>query len=155
MVKIEWNKGMKRLGWTVIAWLCVVLPLWAQRGMHVEKLFDGRFKHDKQCVELLVKGRSLKPYGLTLFRSLTFEKNAKVLPQVEALVGQDALKSVDKEVGIVDGRLSYGFYRFAPYKGKDGPLRYLVYRRTKKQTILIYMEGYTDIEKLKKMLGKQ
>ena len=147
---------MKRLRLIMfMSWLCVAVPLCAQRGLQIAQLFDGRFKHDKQCVELLVKGRSLKPYDLTLFRSLTFDKHAKVLPQVEALVNQDAHKSVDKEVGLVDGRLSYGFYRFPPEKGVKGPHRYIVYRRTEKQTMLVYMEGYTDIDKLKKMLVKQ
>lgn len=146
---------MKRLRLIMLMlWLYVSVPLCAQRGLQVAQLFDGRFKHDKQCVELLVKGRSLSPYDLTLLRSLTFDKHARVLPQVEALVNQDAHKSVDKEVGLIDGRLSYGFYRFLPEKGAKGPHRYIVYRRTESQTILIYMEGYTDLDKLKKILVK-
>ena len=55
------------LGITMLA----VLPLWAQKGMHVEALFDSRFKQDKRAVEVLIKGKELKKYHLTLFRSLT------------------------------------------------------------------------------------
>lgn len=44
------------LGITMLA----VLPLWAQKGMHVEALFDGRFKQDKRAVEVLIKGKELK-----------------------------------------------------------------------------------------------
>lgn len=142
---------MKRGLLVVVIWMCVVLSLKAQQGMHVASLFDGRFKHDKQCVELLVKGKQLKPYGLTLFRSLTFEKGAAALPLVEGLVKKDEAQAVDKEIGIVEGRLSYGYYRFNPVKGKREPLRYLVYHRSPSQTILIYMEGYTSIDQLKKM----
>ena len=55
------------LGITMLA----VLPLWAQKGMHVEALFDSRFKQDKRAVEVLIKGKELKKYHLTLVRSLT------------------------------------------------------------------------------------
>ena len=50
------------LGITMLA----VLPMPAQKGMHVETLFDGRFKHDKRAVEVLIKGKELKKYHLTL-----------------------------------------------------------------------------------------
>lgn len=40
--------------------LLLALPLAAQQGMHVEELFDGRFKKDHRAVEVLIKGKELK-----------------------------------------------------------------------------------------------
>ena len=85
------------LGITMLA----VLPLWAQKGMHVEALFDGRFKQDKRAVEVLIKGKELKKYHLTLFRSLTVTDAPTLSKEIEALVSQDAETAVDKEVGKV------------------------------------------------------
>ena len=57
----------------VILWIIMlsVLSGYAQKGMHVDALFESRFKHDKRAVEVLIKGKELKKYHLTLFRSLT------------------------------------------------------------------------------------
>ena len=35
--------------------LLIALPLWAQKGMHVESLFGGRFKQDIRAVVVLIK----------------------------------------------------------------------------------------------------
>lgn len=98
------------LGITMLA----VLPLWAQKGMHVEALFDGRFKQDKRAVEVLIKGKELKKYHLTLFRSLIVTDAPTLFKEIEALVSQDAETAVDKEVGKVGTRLYYGFSAFHP-----------------------------------------
>ena len=42
-----------------------VLSGYAQKGMHVDALFESRFKHDKRAVEVLIKGKELKKYHLT------------------------------------------------------------------------------------------
>lgn len=126
----------------------------AQKGLYVASLFDGRFRHDKHCMELLVKGKPLKPYGLTLFHSLTFGHESPDLPLVSKLVAKDAQQAVDKEEAVVAGRVSYGYYRFPALKNKRTPLRYLVYHQGVEKTILIYIEGYTRIEQLKKLFRK-
>mgnify|MGYP006969151251 FL=1 len=66
------------LGITMLA----VLPLWAQKGMHVEALFDSRFKQDKRAVEVLIKGKELKKISSDPFpqpdsnrRSDTIQRN--------------------------------------------------------------------------------
>ena len=133
------------LGITMLA----VLPLWAQKGMHVEALFDGRFKQDKRAVEVLIKGKELKKYHLTLFRSLTVTDAPTLSKEIEALVNQDAETAVDKEVGKVGTRLYYGFFCF----------RYLFYRNTsvvpnsnkKPEVTVVYMEGQVTLEELKQM----
>ena len=125
-------------------------------GMHVEALFDGRFKQDKRAVEVLIKGKELKKYHLTLFRSLTVTDAPTLFKEIEALVSQDAETAVDKEVGKVGTRLYYGFFCFPP---KHERYRYLFYRNTsvvsnsnkKPEVTVVYMEGQVTLEELKQM----
>lgn len=142
----------------IILWMCLlaVLPVCAQKGMHVEDLFGSRFKYDKQAVEVLIKGRELKKYHLTLFRSLTITDEPAVSEEIEALVGLDAQTAVDKEVGKVGKRLYYGFYCFP---AQDDNYRYLFYRNAavapgnskKMEVTVVYMEGKITLEELKRM----
>lgn len=139
-------------------WMCLlaVLPVFAQKGMHVEDLFGGRFKHDRQAVEVLIKGRELKKYHLTLFRSLTITDEPEVSEEIEVLVSLDAKTAVDKEVGKVGKKLYYGFYCFP---GQDDNYRYLFYRNAavargsskKTEVTVVYMEGKVTLEELKRM----
>lgn len=136
--------------------LLVLLPLWAQKGMNVESLFDGRFKQDRRAVEVLIKGKDLKKYHLTLFRSLTLTDAPELSEEIEALVIKDAETAVDKEVGKVGSRLYYGFYCFPP---KNESYRYLFYRNSsvapdsskESEVTVVYMEGQVTLEELKQM----
>lgn len=136
--------------------LLLALPLAAQQGMHVEELFDGRFKKDHRAVEVLIKGKELKKYHLTLFRSLTISNAPEVFEKMEALVRKDAVHAVDKEVGTISNRLYYGFYCFP---SQNDTFRYLLYRNTaaksgsekQPEATLVYMEGKVTLEELKQM----
>lgn len=129
------------------------LPLSAQEGLQINSLFDGRFKEDSRAVEVLIKGKELKKYHLTLFRSLTVNSAPEVFDKMEALVKKDAVHAIDKEVGTIGNRLYYGFYCFPPHKGN---FRYLFYRNTavkphsrKSEATVVYMEGKVTLEELK------
>lgn len=134
----------------------LALPMTAQKGMQVAELFDGRFKKDNRAVEVLIKGKELKKYHLTLFRSLTISNAPKVFEKMEELVRKDAVHAVDKEVGTIGNRLYYGFYCFP---AQDDTYRYLFYRNTAVKTdsgkqpeaTLVYMEGQVTLEELKRM----
>ena len=95
----------------------LALPLMAQKGLQVNTLFDGRFKKDHRAVEVLIKGKELKKYHLSLFRSLTVTNAPAVFREMETLVCQDAKSAVDKEVGTIGNRLYYGFYCFSEEEG--------------------------------------
>ena len=119
----------------------LTLPLMAQKGLQVNTLFDGRFKKDHRAVEVLIKGKELKKYHLSLFRSITVT-NAK--------------SAVDKEVGTIGNRLYYGFYCFSE---EEGTFRYLFYRNTSvkpereklPEATVVYMEGQVTLEELKQL----
>lgn len=135
------------------------LPLSAQQGLHIEPLFNGQYRNQKGATEVLMKGRKLQPYKLTLFRSLTLPTGVANVRNIERMVHADASAAIDKEVGIGKNRLYYGFYQLKPRNGKR---RYLFYRnnslnpgKSKQPTLtIIYMEGSATIEELKRNFGK-
>ena len=103
----------------------------------------------------MVQGKELKPYNLTLFHSVTFDNVKTSSEKIEEWIETDSREAYDKEVGRIKGKLYYGFFCLPPHKGKN---RYLFYRNaalqadSKDQSLtLVYMEGYTTLEQLKKM----
>lgn len=134
----------------------LALPLMAQKGLQVNTLFDGRFKKDHRAVEVLIEGKELKKYHLSLFRSLTVTNAPAVFREMETLVCQDAKSAVDKEVGTIGNRLYYGFYCFSE---EEGTFRYLFYRNTSvksereklPEATVVYMEGQVTLEELKQL----
>lgn len=142
----------------MILWIlfsCLAVPeLWAQEGLNISRLFDGRYKQKANAIEVLVKGRKLKPYNLTLFQSLTVKGSPEEFRQIEELVTRDGQQATDKETGMIGGKLYYGFYRFAPLKDRH---RYLFYRNSSLRKVesaevtVVYMEGYATLEELKQM----
>lgn len=139
---------------TMLSLFGFLLPaiLSAQTGLKVAPYFDGRYNKSRQVVTLLVKGKPLKSYNLTLYRSMTFDNGMSVLEDIEQAVLYDSHKAVDKETGYKNGKLLYGFYCFKSPAGKKEPLlRYLFFRRNERNTFLIYMEGRASLEDLKSM----
>lgn len=134
----------------------LALPLMAQKGLQVNALFDGRFKKDHRAVEVFIKGKELKKYNLSLFRSLTVTNAPAVFREMETLVCKDAESAVDKEVGTIGNRLYYGFYCFPE---QEGTFRYLFYRNTsvkrerdqQPEATVVYMEGQVTLEELKQL----
>lgn len=142
----------------MIVWIvfsCLAVPeLWGQEGLYVSRLFDGQYKRQTNAIEVLVKGHKLEPYNLTLFRSLTVKNSPKEFQQIEELVVQDGLQALDKETGMIGGKLYYGFYRLPP---KGERYRYLFFRNSSLRKVesdevtVVYMEGYATLEELKQM----
>jgi len=133
--------------------LMYALPTLAQTGLGIASVF-GRYQGQKNTVEVYVKGRKLKQYNLTMFRSMTIKDDEEALYSIENTVKRDGQKAADSETGMIGRHLYYGFYRFAQV---DGKYRYLFFRNTslrKPQTheaVLIYMEGYATMDELKQM----
>ena len=86
---------MKRMMLTTLVLFWAALSLLAQEGLHVAPFYDGRFNKAKDVVSLNVKGSALKPYRLTLYRSLIFERD---MPDVERAVLLDGKQAIDREV---------------------------------------------------------
>ncbi|MBR5803687.1 MAG: hypothetical protein IKY31_05035 [Bacteroidaceae bacterium] len=146
---------MKRLKTILIILVLAALPALAQEDLKIGKLFDNDYINEYKATEVVVQGKELKPYNLTLFHSVTFDNVKTSSEKIEEWIETDSREAYDKEVGRIKGKLYYGFFCLPPHKGKN---RYLFYRNaalqadSKDQSLtVVYMEGYTTLEQLKKM----
>lgn len=149
---------MKRKTYLLLLALMLSLPLCAQEGLHIAPLFNGQFRDDRHATEVLMKGRKLAPYKLTLFRSLTLNTGRVDVGKIERLIRADGSSAIDKEVGMRGGRLFYGFYQLKP---AGHTRRYLFYRNNSLKPggghtatlTVIYMEGSATIDEIKRTFG--
>ena len=142
----------------LLAWL-LALPLCAQTGLHIASVFNGQYRQRKDATEVLLKGKKISHYKLSLFRSLTLSPSNAERDQIERLVQADARQAIDKEVSLRGGHLYYGFYQLKP-QGKAR--RYIFYRNNalhpsmasdNRTLTIIYMEGTATIEELQKIFS--
>ncbi len=144
---------------SLLAALLLALPLAAQKGLAIASLFDGGYEILPPPTEVYLKGNRLKPYNLTLFRSISMPGNSIQSIEVEEMVLKDASQTIDREQSLIEGRLYYGFYRLPD--SRKGQHRYIFYRNnawdrdTKDVTLtLIYMEGTATIGQLRQKFAK-
>ena len=143
---------MKRL--LFILTMCFMATIaTAQKNMGITPLFEGKERSKYGFSAIVIEGKSLKKYNLTLFKSLTTTKN-QLFNDIEEMVENDSNAAIDKECGYINGKLYYGFYQFKPRNGK---YRYIFYRNSSlrddepDEVTIVYMEGYPTLEELKKM----
>ena len=130
----------------------------AQKHMGISPLFEGTDRAKYGFSAVVIEGKSLKKYNLTLFKSVTTTKT-DMFDELEGMVESDSKEAIDKECGYINGKLYYGFYQFRP--DKNGKYRYLFYRNSSLredepcEVTVVYMEGYPTLAELKKMFQKQ
>lgn len=148
---------MKKWRRILIVLAFVALPVAAQDGLHIAKFFDGRYRERKDAVEVIMKGRSVMEYGLSVFHSLALERPGGDVAEMERCVKLDGARAIDSEVGMKGGRLYYGFYQLQP---KDGENRYLFYRndalgnQKRGGVTLIFMQGVATLDMIRKNFMK-
>lgn len=141
----------------IITMLCLLTlccsGLLAQQQMQIGPLFGKDFQKQQEVTEVIVTGKKLKPYNLTLFRSITLRDRPHEMARMEQLVKADGATAADKEVALIGGKLYFGFYRF-----QDGDTnRYIFYRNQslraphKQEATLVYMEGKASLAEIKEM----
>ena len=143
---------MKRL--LLILTMCLLATIAsAQKNMEISPLFEGTERAKYGFSAVVIEGKSLKKYNLTLFKSVTTSKT-QLFDELEGIVESDSKEAIDKECGYINGKLYYGFYQFKP---TDGKYRYIFYRNSSlrddepDEVTIVYMEGYPTLEELKKM----
>lgn len=129
----------------------------AQKGLAVNQLFDGRFKHDPDATEIIVTKGKAASMGLDVYHSLSVS-DAKSAALIEALVVKDGVKAADKEVEYRGGKLYYGYYVLTPKADSNRFLFYLNQNLARKNPVnkvtLIYMQGDVSSKKIKNMIKK-
>ena len=101
---------MKRRTTLLLLMLFLLAEATAQNQLNVAPLFE-KSKHGKTMFTAShIEGKHLKPYNLTLFRSIT-TSDYRIYDEIEQLVEKDGKETIDKESGYINGKLFYAFYQ--------------------------------------------
>ena len=148
---------MKRITIIILTCLLTSMAAMAQKGLNINRLFDGRFKKATGATEIIVTGYQAREIGLTVYHSLSVTDKGQA-ELVEGLVVKDGSQAIDKEVEYRNGQLYYGFYTLQKNKGENRYIFYLnqnLARKSPKAVVtLIYMEGSANSEQIKKLIRK-
>lgn len=147
---------MRRIVLLCIIATCCVSISQAQKGLHISDFFEKNFA---KATMVHIEGSELKPYHLTLYRSVSFSDTYLVVDAMEKSVLADARQAYSKETGNLGGRLYYAFLALPPLAGRHAN-RYIFYRNAslreggKDELTLVYMEGSATMDELKKLFKK-
>ncbi len=135
------------------------LSMQAQSNLHISPIFDHISDYEKDTKTVWVKGKELKKYKLTLYRSLSTE-NSQIASDMEKAVMADSRKAADKEIGYIGSRLYFAFLSLPPEAAGQDFMRFIFYRNPslknggKKEVTLVYMEGKITMGELKNLFKK-
>lgn len=140
----------------------LALPLSAQDGLEINKIFKGEIVSETAMKESLVKGDNLAPYKLRVLHTAKFTVGNSRRNEVEALFEEDMkgrLSDDDEnlEFEYRDGHLYYAIVQLPDTK--KGLHRYICYQC--RQTMggnditLVYMEGKARLADLRKTFKKK
>lgn len=145
---------MKHL-FIIIAICCLAAPsAIAQSGLHINALFDGRYRHAPNATETIIKGNELNSFALSVYHSITLrDASQTAISMIEELVSKDGIKALNKITEFQGGRLRFGYYALPPVKRMN---RYILYKHSQRSgdVTLIYMEGLADSADIKGLIKK-
>jgi len=128
----------------------------AQSGLNIEPLFEGKVIPQQRMVETRVKGKMLSKYQLTFFRSVRFEANSKTeITRVHDLIELDKKKysglSYAENYSSEKSRSKESLMIQLPKQGNQN--RFLCYKRNDEVITVVYMEGsLNSIETLRELI---
>lgn len=148
---------MKRFTIIIVTCMLTAMAAMAQKGLNINRLFDGRYKKAPGATEIIVTGSQACEIGLDVYHSVsvTDKTQAEI---IENLVVKDGTKAMDKEVEYRNGQLYYGFYTMSKQRSSNRYIFFLnqnLARKSPKNVVtLIYMEGRASADKIKKLIRK-
>lgn len=143
---------MKRYLLLIAVCLCALCgTAQVAQGLNIASALNGLYSDAPYATETIVSGKQLQPYNLKSYHSLTVTDPAAI-ENLQRMVKADRDAALEKEEKTVGGRLNYAFYEFRP--GKNTLNRFVFFFSNKSKAILIYMEGHTDVQTIKKLIKK-
>lgn len=148
------KEDMKR---TILSMLVAVLfPLlgWAQSGLHVNAVFEGKVVPQGKLVEVKVRGRTLSKYRLTFYHSVRTLATPRQKAEIDRLVNLDKQSATGSELRKKNSTQS--LILSLPSSGRT--YRYLCYLVSGEGSYtgitLVYMEGaVSSIDELRKLIN--
>lgn len=149
---------MKRTLLLIYICLSAVSCAMAQQQLHVGKYFgqNTSIADRPSTTEIIVSGTEVKKYGLKYYHSLTFVATAAEIDDVSRLVEKDLATATGKQLRRLGGRIVVAFCQVGT---KDGVNQFLAFKNSQPKQqdgaklTIIYMEGKTSAEKLRKHLN--
>ena len=137
--------------------LCMVaITAWAQKGLAIDKVFEGHIIPPEKMVETRVRGKDIAKYQLSFFRSVRFVATAAQTEEIAALMETDeSLKCVKSGAqSYKEGTLTIMVQLKPTSKGNRFVcMKTVKEKKDRYQVVIIYMEGALDsLEKLGKIL---
>lgn len=156
-------KTMKRL--LVIVMTMVCCQTFAQSGMHISALFEGKIVPMSQMVETRIRGKAISKYKLSYFHSVRFKADEALVKKVDHLAVKDFVDDSEKlkdrkpdsrgfshsnSVKVANGKKTFTqMYELAPHGSTN---RYLCYKVVDDVMTVIYMEGtVTSLDELREI----
>lgn len=126
----------------------------AQQGLHVSPLFEGRIVPMEQMIVVKVRGKAISKYNLNYYHSIKFKPTEEQLKTMNELAGRDEKEAVSSEhIGkkgssttILSMKPAGRMNRFLCIitSGKEG----------EKTVTIVYMEGRVkNIKELRKLIN--
>lgn len=142
--------------------ILITLPIWgityAQQGLNVNALFDGKVVTKAQTleakvVEVKVKGRALSKYNLNFYRSYSFQATPEQKAKVDELVERDRQNAVSSET-TRRGRNTTMILTMIPDGANNRFVCYITKHNDKQINLtVVYMEGRVkNISELRKLI---
>lgn len=137
---------VKRMALSIVLFFVFFLPLAAQEGLNVDKVFQ-RYGKAKGCKMVVMRNTELKGYKLRTYKSLVYKKlHSAIQPYLAA----DKKKARKIREVIEEGQLVSGYYMMPPLLG--GINRYILFSNVggSKGTV-IYIEGALSPDDIMKL----
>jgi hypothetical protein len=123
------------------------LGLWAQKGLAIQAAFD-ELAVKKNATEVVMTGKKLKEFHLSLFHSLEIKNPASADRQrISQFVQTDAKQAVTAEETP-----GHRFYELPQRKGSH---TYILLRDNSSTLTLIYIEGKASLRQIKQYFQKK
>lgn len=142
---------MRRKVFLIVA-LCLfaLMPAYAQKGLQIDSLFNGKLVNVSTMTESIVSGKKLNPYNLDYFRSVRFVADDGKIAKVATLIRNDSMIAEEKDMESEGGRLVYALLKFPRKMDKNRYVGYQVKRIGGSDYVtVVYMEGAATVEDLK------
>lgn len=126
-----------------------LLPLmgWAQKGLHIRKLFGGPYATRKDVSEVHMAGASLENTGLVLYRSILLENptenDVKTIEEAVRADLENKKEIIEWNTHYEGKKLSVVHIFLTPLK--NGNRRSIHYSYQKGKVALVYAEGKESV----------
>lgn len=156
---------MKRIT-IILTFLLSFIAGYAQQGLRMNDLFEGRIIPQERLIETRIRGKALSKYQLSYYRSLRFKASDEEVKELRRLAKEDGkghfVTASDLSTGISPKVVHNYVYRIQLSR-KDGKNRFLCYqdeyvktRKEPREVMVIYMEGsVADLSKLEELINNK